>query len=214
MAVTQTTTRKQMTNLLIQRGIQDERVLRAMSRVPRERFVPARLASEAYSDKPLPIGHGQTISQPYIVALMSEALGCRDGARILEIGTGSGYQAAVLAEMGMHVWTLEYLDILASHARRRLRDLNYSKVTVLCMDGNDGWVEEAPYDAVLVSAASQEIPRAPYSQLRQGGCMVLPMGSEECQELVKVSRLADGVHEEYLGACRFVKLVGRHGWET
>ncbi len=207
-------TRKQMTDLLVERGIRDERVIRAMSVVPRHCFVGERWTEEAYADKPLPIGHGQTISQPYIVALMSEGLSLGAGAKVLEIGTGSGYQAAVLAEMGMRVWTLECLDTLASHARRRLRELGYDDVTVLCLDGNDGWPDEAPYDAVVVTAAAQEVPRQPYAQLREGGCMVFPIGDAECQELVRVWRRADGAHEEYLGACRFVKLIGRHGWET
>ncbi len=204
--------REQMVELLVQRGISDDRVLIAMSRVPRHEFVPPRFRDDAYSDKPLPIGDGQTISQPYIVALMSEALGVVAGGKVLEIGTGSGYQAAVLAEMGLDVYSVECLDHLASEARRRLRVLGYGSIQVLCADGNDGWPDAAPYDAVLVTAATREIPRRPFAQLRDGGCMVIPIGNEENQELVKVYREASGPREEYLGACRFVKLIGRHGW--
>jgi protein-L-isoaspartate(D-aspartate) O-methyltransferase len=206
--------RERMIDLLTQRGIRDDRVLRAMATVPRHEFVDVRLRSAAYADGPLPIGHGQTISQPYIVALMSEALAVCSGGSVLEIGTGSGYQAAVLAEMGIRVFSIEWRDSLATEARRRLRSLGYSGVSVRCADGNDGWPEAAPYDAVLVTAAAREIPRGPYTQLREGGCMVFPIGDEEDQELVKVQREAAGPREEYLGACRFVKLVGRHGWMT
>ncbi len=204
--------RERMVDLLVQRGIRDDRVIRAMSRVARHEFVDQRLQAEAYSDGPLPIGHGQTISQPYIVALMTEALGVRAGGKVLEIGTGSGYQAAVLAEMGVEVVSIEHNDSLASVARRRLRGLGYGAVAVLCGDGNDGWPPEAPYDGVLIAAAVREVPRAPYQQLRQGGRMVLPIGDEEGQELVVIEREADGPREEYMGPCRFVKLLGRHGW--
>lgn len=204
--------RERMVDLLTERGITDDRVLRAMAKVPRHEFVDARLRADAYADGPLPIGHGQTISQPYIVALMTEALGLGRGDRVLEIGTGSGYQAAVLAEMGVEVYSIECLDGLASDARRRLRSLGYDRVHVRCADGNDGWPEAAPYDAVVVTAAAREVPRGPYSQLREGGCMVFPIGGEDSQELVVIRRQSDGPHEEYLGACRFVKLIGRHGW--
>ncbi len=204
--------RERMIDLLVQRGVCDHHVLRAMATVPRHEFVPTRFQSDAYSDGPLPIGNGQTISQPYIIALMTEALAVHGGDRVLEIGTGSGYQAAVLAEMGVSVYTVECIDSLASDARRRLRDLGYPGVQVFCGDGNDGWGEGAPYDGVLVAAASREIPRGPLSQLKVGGSMVFPIGNEENQELVKVSREDGRLREEYLGACRFVKLIGRHGW--
>lgn len=201
-----------MVALLVQRGIRDENVLQAMAQVPRHEFVDIRLQSEAYSDGPLPIGEGQTISQPYIVALMSEAIGVKRGGSVLEIGTGSGYQSAVLAEMGLRVFSIECIDSLASEARRRLRRLGYGSVAVRCADGNDGWPEGAPYDAVVVTAAAREIPRGPYGQLRDGGCLVFPIGGEDSQELVKIRRYPSGPREEYLGACRFVKLIGRHGW--
>ncbi len=204
--------RERMIDLLVERGVRDDRVLRAMATVPRHEFVDSRLRAEAYSDGPLPIGHGQTISQPYIVALMSEAIAVSRGGVVLEIGTGSGYQAAVLAEMGIRVWSIECLDSLAAEARRRLRRLGYSSVSIRCSDGNEGWPEAAPYDAVLITAAAREIPRRPYAQLRESGCMVFPIGDEENQELVKIHREATGPREEYLGSCRFVKLIGRHGW--
>jgi protein-L-isoaspartate(D-aspartate) O-methyltransferase len=204
--------RERMIDLLTERGISDDRVLRAMAAVPRHEFVDARLRADAYADGPLPIGHGQTISQPYIVALMSEALGVGRGDKVLEIGTGSGYQAAVLAEMGVDVYSIECVDVLASDARRRLRALGYDRVRIRCADGNDGWPDAAPYDAVVIAAAAREVLRGPYSQLREGGCMVFPIGGEENQELVVIRREAGGPREEYLGACRFVKLIGRHGW--
>ncbi len=204
--------RERMVDLLVERGIRDDRVLRAMATVPRHEFVPPRYQGDAYADSPLPIGNGQTISQPFIVALMTEALALGPRGSVLEIGTGSGYQAAVLAEMGIEVYTLECLDGLASAARRRLRDLGYTGVRVFCADGNDGWPGGAPYEGVLITAASREVPRAPYAQLRLGGTMVLPIGDEENQELVKIRRGPDGAEEGFLGACRFVKLVGRHGW--
>ncbi len=204
--------RERMVDLLTERGITDDRVLRAMATVPRHEFVDSRLRADAYADGPLPIGHGQTISQPYIVALMSESLRVGRGDKVLEIGTGSGYQAAVLAEMGVEVYTIECVDSLASDARRRLRALGYDRVHVRCADGNDGWADAAPYDGLIIAAAAREVLRHPYSQLRVGGCMVFPIGGEENQELVLIHREAEGPREEYLGACRFVKLIGRHGW--
>ncbi len=203
--------RRTMVEVLVERGIHDECVIRAMSTVPRHEFVDHRLQTSAYSDEPLPIGLGQTISQPFIVALMSQAIGI-SGGRVLEIGTGSGYQSAVLAEMGLTVQSVESHRELAESAEHRLRKLGYAGVSVVCGDGNDGWERAAPYDAVLVTAATREIPRGPYAQLRIGGSMVLPMGDEDSQELVKIVRAASGPTEEYLGACRFVKLIGRHGW--
>jgi len=202
-----------VTSQLVARGIDDTRVLEAMRVVPRHAFVAEELRDAAYSDRPLPIGQGQTISQPYIVALMSQALRLEPGERVLEIGTGSGYQAAVLAHMGAQVFSLERLAPLADAARERLSVLGYSKVCVRVGDGNEGWPEAAPFAAVLVTAAAREIPRAPANQLLVGGRMILPVGDAQSQELVVVWRTARGFHEEYLGGCRFVKLIGRHGWE-
>jgi len=204
--------RERMLDLLMRRGIEDERVLAAMRAVPRHLFVDAALVGQAYADGPLPIGEGQTISQPFIVALMTQALRLRRGERVLEIGSGSGYQAAVLAEMGMRVFSVERCPTLAERARRLLASLGYQSVAVRCGDGNEGWVEEAPFDAVLITAAAREVPRAPYAQLRMRGRMLLPLGDEEEQELALIDKTPEGPREVCLGSCRFVKLIGRHGW--
>lgn len=199
---------------LIRRGIDDRRVIAAMRIVPRHLFVDEPLQEEAYSDHALPIGEGQTISQPYIVALMSEALQLRGQERVLEIGTGSGYQAAILAEMGTQVFSIERNSALAQGARNRLLLLGYDRVSIREADGNDGWPEAAPFEAILITAAVRELPRAPLQQLRVGGRMVLPIGDDDSQELVRVWRKETGFEEDYLGGCRFVKLIGRHGWEA
>lgn len=199
---------------LVARGIHDARVLEAMRVVPRHVFVAEELREEAYSDRPLPIGEGQTISQPYIVALMTEALRLQPGERVLELGTGSGYQAAILTHMGAEVFSIERIAALAGAACARLAELGYPGVRVRVGDGNDGWAEAAPFSAVLVTAAVREIPRAPANQLRLGGRMIVPIGEAQAQELVVIWRTARGFREELLGGCRFVKLVGRHGWEV
>lgn len=195
------------------RGIQDPRVLEAMRRVPRHLFVEASLQERAYDDNPLPIGERQTISQPYMVAIMTEALGVRPGARLLEVGTGSGYQAAVLAELGAHVITLERIPLLAERARRILRALGYENVRVEVADGTLGWAADAPYDGILVAAGAPGIPRPLVQQLGEAGCLVLPMGEDDLQSLVRLRRGPGGLVEEYLGECRFVKLLGCYGWE-
>jgi protein-L-isoaspartate(D-aspartate) O-methyltransferase len=199
---------------LAARGIDDPRVLEAMRVVPRHEFVPPQLREQAYEDTPLPIGDGQTISQPYMVALMTEALALRPGERVLEIGTGSGYQAAILAQMNAEVYSVERIEEIALAAKERLDRLGYATVHLRCADGNDGWPEAAPFDAALVAAAAREIPRQPLHQLRVLGRMVLPIGTEEAQELVRLWRTEDGFREDYLGGCRFVRLIGRHGWQT
>jgi protein-L-isoaspartate(D-aspartate) O-methyltransferase len=195
------------------RGIQDPHVLEAMRRVPRHLFVEASLQERAYDDNPLPIGERQTISQPYMVAIMTEALGVRPGVRLLEVGTGSGYQAAVLAELGAHVITLERIPLLAERARRILRALGYENVRVEVADGTLGWAADAPYDGILVAAGAPGIPRPLVQQLGEGGCLVLPMGEDDLQSLVRLRRGPGGLVEEYLGECRFVKLLGCYGWE-
>jgi protein-L-isoaspartate(D-aspartate) O-methyltransferase len=195
------------------RGIQDPRVLDAMRRVPRHLFVEASLQERAYDDNPLPIGERQTISQPYMVAIMTEALGVRPGARLLEVGTGSGYQAAVLAELGAHVITLERIPLLAERARRILGALGYGNVRVEVADGTLGWAAGAPYDGILVAAGAPGIPRPLVQQLGEGGGLVLPMGEDDLQSLVRLRRGPGGLVEEYLGECRFVKLLGCYGWE-
>ncbi len=199
---------------LARRGIDDARVLGAMGAVPRHLFVPHVVADRAYDDQPLPIGHGQTISQPFMVAHMTQALQIRPGERVLEIGTGSGYQAAVLAALGATVFSIERIAALAGSAAARLAEIGYRGVHVRLADGNDGWPEAGPFDAVLLTAAAREIPRGPLHQLRVLGRMILPIGSDDSQELVRIWRTEGGYREDYLGGCRFVKLIGRHGWEA
>ena len=200
---------------LAARGIADGRVLEAMRRVPRHLFVDPTLRAQAYEDTPLPIGARQTISQPYMVALMSEALELADGGdHVLEVGTGSGYQTAVLAELGARVLSLERIPELADRARALLGELGYlDRVTLEIADGTLGWPAAAPYDAIIVTAAAPQIPRPLIEQLGPGGRLVLPMGEEELQGLVRIRRGPNGIAEEYLGECRFVKLRGSYGWE-
>ena len=201
--------RRLMTDSQIRaRGVRDARVLAAMAKVPRHLFVPKHLRGRAYSDEPLPIGEGQTISQPYIVAYMTEALGLRGGERVLEIGTGSGYQTAVLAECGDEVWTVEILESLSRHARAVLDGLGYTGVHYRVGDGWAGWPEEAPFDAIIVTAAAAEMPAALEDQLAVGGRMVVPVGTD-LQELVLVRRRKSGLSRERLLAVRFVPLIRR-----
>ena len=196
------------------RGIRDARVLEAMRQVPRHRFVDAALVEHAHDDSPLPIGEHQTISQPFMVALMSEALELHGEApSVLEIGTGSGYQAAVLATMGARVLTIERIPQLAARVQAVLADLGLdARVRVIQGDGTLGWPDEAPYDGIVVTAGAPQIPRPLLAQLALGGCLVLPMGEEDVQTLVRLRRGAQGLTEEYLGDCRFVKLRGAYGW--
>ena len=193
---------------LARRGITDPAVLDAMATIPRELFVPAEYASEAYADRPLPIGHNQTISQPYIVALMTQAARLTPGvSRVLEIGTGSGYHTAVLASIAKHVWTVERIPELAEQARARLRELGLTNVTSIVGDGAAGYPEAAPYDAILSAAAAPRPPRALVEQLAVGGRLVLPVGERDLQELTVFERSLHGVREERAGAVRFVPLV-------
>jgi protein-L-isoaspartate(D-aspartate) O-methyltransferase len=191
------------------RGIDDERVLAAMRRVPRERFIPADRRDVAYEDHPVPIGHGQTISQPYIVALMSDLARLGPGARVLEIGTGSGYQAAILAEMGAEVWTIEIVDPLSKQATAVLRELGYGpeRVHVRSGDGYRGWPDAAPFDAILVTAAPPSIPEPLKEQLKVGGRLVLPVG-RLFQELVVIEREKDGWKKHHVAPVRFVPMIG------
>ncbi|MDI3290201.1 protein-L-isoaspartate(D-aspartate) O-methyltransferase [Polyangium sp. 15x6] len=200
---------------LARRDIQDARVLDAMRRVPRHAFVPAGREHEAYLDRPLPIAEGQTISQPYIVALTAQALRIGPDARLLEIGAGSGYAAAVLAEIAREVVTVERHPLLAAEAAARLASLRYGNIRVVTGDGTRGYPERAPYEAIAVTASGPRVPKALLDQLAPGGRMVIPVGPDEHQqELVLVTRgPEDGrFSEKRLGAVRFVPLVGEDGW--
>ena len=188
------------------RGVRDPRVLAAMKKIPRHRFVPEALADDAYRDHPLPIGRGQTISQPYIVAVMTELLAPQPGEKVLEIGTGSGYQAAVLAELGARVFSIEIVPELAESARRTLAENGYGQVTVIQGDGWLGHAAEAPYDAILVTAAPERVPEELVKQLRVGGRMVLPVG-DRSQRLRVLEKTKDGVRERDLFEVRFVPMV-------
>src|SRR5688500_10798879 len=197
------------------RGISDELILDAMREVPREAFMPDELGEFAYEDTPLPIEEGQTISQPYIVALMIAAIEPRSNARVLEIGTGSGYAAAVLSRVVGHVYTVERHEPLVALARRRFRTLGYENIEVLHGDGTLGWPEHAPYDAIIVTAGGPHVPRQLREQLAVGGRLVIPIGTEpRLQQLVRVTRATrDRFEEEQRGGVRFVPLVGADAWE-
>ncbi len=190
------------------RGVRDPRVLAALRRVPRERFVLPDATSLAYQDSPLTIGHGQTISQPYIVAVMSEAAAIGPDDVVLEIGTGSAYQAAVLGELARAVYTIEIIPELATRAQTTLQSLGYTNVTVRLGDGYAGWPEHAPFDAIVVTAAPPEVPAALKSQLKVGGRLVVPVGVGD-QDLLVVERTADGFTEKHLMGVRFVPMVPR-----
>ena len=198
---------------LIARGIRSSRVLEAMRRVPRHLFVEEALKEQAYSDYPLPIGEKQTISQPYIVALMSEALELEGDEKVLEIGTGSGYQAAILAELAGRVFSIERFPPLAFRANQILRKLGYQNILIRVADGSFGWPDEAPYDGIMATAGTPRIPQPLVDQLGIGGRLVLPVGDRLSQELVLVERTPEGIHKTNLGGVRFVDLVGKWGWE-
>jgi len=194
------------------RGIRDERVLSAMLAVPRHAFVPIERFSDSYSDTPLPIGEGQTISQPFMVAAMADALALRSHERVLEIGAGSGYQAAVLSALAQEVIAIESLPGLAATARERLARLGFANVRVIQSDGSVGWLPDAPYDAILVSAAAPSVPQPLIDQLREGGRIVIPVGDAESQQVVRITRHGGQALRDKLYHCRFVPLIGRHGW--
>jgi protein-L-isoaspartate(D-aspartate) O-methyltransferase len=198
---------------LVSRGINDPRVLRAMANVPRHLFLESEFWDRAYEDHPLPIGANQTISQPYMVALMAEALELKGTERVLEVGSGSGYAAAVLGELCAEVFTVEAVEELALKARALLSSLGHRNVSVLIGDGTLGWEEHAPYDAAIISAAAPCIPRPLLEQLKIPGRLVFPMGEKELQTLVRIRKDTGGIREEYLGECLFVQLKGRYGWE-
>lgn len=195
------------------RGIRDARTLAAMATIPRHCFVPAALAGAAHDDVPLPVGHGQTISQPYMVALMTAALLPRRRDRVLEIGTGSGYQTAILAHLVRRVFTIERLPALAEGAQRRLADLGLDNVEFRVGDGSLGWPEAAPFDGILVTAATPGIPGPLAAQLAPGGRIAVPVGDLAIQELVVGILSPDGLVTRDAGACRFVPLIGRHAFQ-
>ncbi len=205
--------RAAMVQLLARRGVHDARVLAAFGKVPRELFVPAAAFGDAYADRPIPIAGGQTISQPYVVALMLEALELEPEDRVLEIGTGTGYSAALLSELAAHVYTVERLPELAREATERLAALGYRWIDVRCGDGSLGWPEHAPFDAIVVAAGGPELPRALIDQLALGGRLVMPVGGAGMQRLVRATRLPKGEPRiEDLGPVMFVPLVGEQAW--
>jgi protein-L-isoaspartate(D-aspartate) O-methyltransferase len=204
---------KMVEEQIVARGIQDSRVIAAMKKVPRHFFVEEALQSQAYSDHPLPIGEKQTISQPYMVALMTETMELKGRERILEIGAGSGYQTAVLAELAQEVYSIERIRPLAIRARKLLYDLGYFNVEIKIFDGTYGWMEKSPFDAILVTAGAPDIPQPLYDQLAMGGRLVIPVGDISVQDLFRITKTDRGMKKENLGGCRFVKLIGRYGWE-
>jgi protein-L-isoaspartate(D-aspartate) O-methyltransferase len=195
------------------RGVSDERVLAAMREVPRHLFVPTGRRAEAYDDRPVPIGEGQTISQPYMVAIMTAALAPRDTDRVLEIGTGSGYQTAILARLAASVISIERHQTLADEAANRLRELDLGNVRIVVADGTEGWPEGAPFERILVTAGAPAVPETLRSQLARGGRLVIPVGPPGLQRLTTVERHGDRFETREGEACTFVPLVGRHGWD-
>ncbi len=194
------------------RGVNDPKVLAALRKVPRHLFVNEALRDQAYNDCPLPIGEQQTISQPFIVAEMTQALQLSANDKVLEIGTGSGYQAAILAEIVSKVYTMERKQSLFIKTRKLFDELNYFNIIARYTDGTVGWKAESPFDAIVVTAGSPQIPEALIKQLAIGGRMVIPVGDQHSQDLILIHKASEGIREENLGRCRFVKLVGKYGW--
>jgi protein-L-isoaspartate(D-aspartate) O-methyltransferase len=204
---------KMMKNQIISRGITDPGVLEAMGKIQRHLFVEEALIGEAYNDHPLPVGYKQTISQPYIVALMTEALEVTGKEKTLEIGTGSGYQTAILAELSKTVYTIERIERLLEKSKMLLESLGYTNIFFKAFDGTLGWDEFAPYDAIIVTAGAPKIPQPLMDQMAEGGKLVIPIGNRYGQDLIKVTRTKNAFKEKNLGGCRFVDLIGAHGWE-
>jgi protein-L-isoaspartate(D-aspartate) O-methyltransferase len=194
------------------RGIKDSRVLAAMRTVERDRFIPAQYSEHAYDDGPLPIGLSQTISQPYMVALMTEVAELTGSERVLEIGTGSGYQAAVLARLAAEVHSIESIEPLHQRARAILQSMNVGNVHLHCADGSLGWPEAQPFDAIVVTAAMPGVARPLLGQLTPNGRLIAPIGEDELQTLVRIRRVNGSWQDDYFGECRFVKMTGRHGF--
>jgi len=196
------------------RGIRDKRVLAAMLEIPRHLFIPPPYDRSAYDDNPLPIGSGQTISQPYIVALMTELLHPEPGDNVLEIGAGSGYQAAVLSLLVRHLTTIERVAVIADLARRNMKSLGISNVTVIEGDGTLGYPAHAPYDGIIITAAAPAVPQPLIEQLAEGGILVAPIGGRDIQDLVILHKDGEACRKENYGGVRFVPLIGRYGWEN
>lgn len=209
-----TSLRKSMVeNQLRRRGINDELVLKAMGRVPRHEFVPPEYIKDAYGDFPVPIGFGQTISQPYCVAAMTEALKLKGREKVLEVGTGCGYQAAILAEIAKKVYTLEVIKELADFSNKNIKSNGYNNVKVILGNGEEGYKEGYPYDGILITAACKEIPKQLQEQLKEGGRMVIPVGNRAFQKLKVFTKRKNELKEEFLFDCRFVPLIGKAGWD-
>ncbi len=205
--------KKMVEEQLIPRGIKDKKVLEAFQKVPRHNFVPKRYLDSAYGDFPLSIGAGQTISQPYMVALMTECLGLSGGETILEIGAGSGYQAAILAELASRVYTVERVVSLAEGARTCLKNLNYKNIQIEIGDGTRGWPEFAPYEGIVVTAAAPDIPKPLIEQLRIKGKLVIPTGGSFSQMLAVITKHKDRIETKQICGCVFVPLLGKYGWK-
>ena len=199
---------------IIGRGIKDARVIEAMRKIPRHLFVDAGIINRSYEDSALPIGEKQTLSQPYMAARMTEALGLAGREKALEVGTGSGYQTALLAELCFNVFSIEKIRALARQARALLDRLEYHNIAIHVGDGTIGWSEHAPYDAILVTAGAPALPQPLLEQLGIGGRLVIPIGDEQSQRLMRITRSGSGFEEEQLGECRFVKLWGKYGWRN
>jgi protein-L-isoaspartate(D-aspartate) O-methyltransferase len=204
--------RRMVSEQLIAKGIRDHRVLSAMGRFPREVFVDKGMVDQSYEDRPLQIGLGQTISQPQIVAMMTEQLALTGTERVLEIGTGSGYQSAILTELAKEVFTIERIQALSVRARQALYRLHYKNIHFRVGDGTLGWPEEAPFDGIIVTAGGPRVPETLRDQLADGGRLVIPVGGEEIQKLLVITRSGSNYDSKTISGCRFVKLVGEEGW--
>lgn len=205
--------REMVENQIISRGITDPLVIAAMNQVPRHLFVSEALVDSAYGDFPLPIGEGQTISQPFIIAEMTQNLGLTGSERVLEIGTGSGYQAAILSKIVYKVYTIERNHTLYLQTRRLFDRLKFHNIVTRYSDGTQGWKAESPFDAIMVTAGGNQIPAPLVDQLALGGRLVMPVGGLHTQELIRLEKTKTGIKTTNLGGCRFVKLIGEHGWQ-
>jgi protein-L-isoaspartate(D-aspartate) O-methyltransferase len=204
--------RDMVENQIIARGVTDPSVIAAMTHVPRHLFVSEAMVDSAYGDFPLPIGEGQTISQPFIIAEMTQRLGLTGSERVLEIGTGSGYQAAILSRIVYKVYTIERNNTLFLQTRKLFDQLKYHNIVTRYSDGTQGWKQESPFDAIIVTAGGNQIPQPLIDQLAMGGKLVMPVGGQHSQELLKIEKTQNGIKTTNLGGCRFVKLIGQHGW--